>query len=171
VDLKVDFTFDEKIYRHYMNGRLSVLHCHHYMTLTTKAAEELNDLGGVRILRESAEDSIRPFLDDYIQQHGIASVEDKLSVGCEYYKVMGMGKMTAEGGDTGGTVRLSKSHVDQGWIKKWGPHDKCINHFTAGYIAAMFGAAFGKPARSYNVTETAAIVKGDSESVFRVTPA
>ena len=40
MDLDVKFTFDDKSYRHYMNGHESVLHCHHYMTLTTKMAED-----------------------------------------------------------------------------------------------------------------------------------
>ena len=29
--LKMKFTFDDKTYRHAMNGHESVLHCHHYM--------------------------------------------------------------------------------------------------------------------------------------------
>lgn len=169
MDLKVDFTFDNKTYRHYMNGHPAVLHCHHYMSLTTKLAEDMNKIGGTQILREVAEDSVRPLFDDYLRQESVNDLEDRLQVGAEYYSVMGMGKMeVVEAGENGGEVHLTNSHVDEGWIKKWGKHDKAINHFTWGYISAMFAAAFNKPARSYQVRETASIVTGDPKSVFLV---
>jgi hypothetical protein len=166
--LDVDFTFDEKNYRHYMNGFCTVLHCHHYLGLTTKLAEDFDDIGGTRILAESAEDTIRPVLDDYIKKHAISSPDDRLAVGLEFYPVMGMGKMEATLSGTGGRVVLHRSHVDAGWLKKWGPHNKPINHFTRGYIAAMFGAALNRPARSFRVKEIESIVMGSERSIFLV---
>lgn len=166
--LQVEFTFDNKTYRHYMNGFLSVMHCHHYMTLLTKLAGNFDDVGGLRILRESVEDSVRPLFTDYIQKHKLASPEEKLNVGKEYYSIMGMGIMEVKGSEQEGEVTLTRSHVDQGWIKKWGKHDKSVNHWTCGYIAAMFGAAFDKPPRSYETEEIASIIKGDKASKFTV---
>ncbi len=166
--LKVDFAFDDKTYRHTMNGHETVLHCHHYMTLTTKLAEKWAEFGGIDVLREVAEDSMRPLFDDYIQKHQVASADERLEVGREYYSVMGMGRLEVTGDENGGEVRLGHSHVDEGWIKKWGRHDQAVNHFTCGYAAAMFAAAFDKPPRSYEVAETSAIVKGDAESVLTV---
>lgn len=167
--LEVDFTFDSKSYRHFMNGFMSVLHCHHYMTLLTKAAMENKDIGGINILVESAEDSVRPLFDDYIKKHKISDASAKLNVGAEYYSVMGMGKMTVKGDAKGGEVELNRSHVDQGWLMKFGKSDTAVNHFTRGYIAAVFGAAFGTEPRNYSVTEVASIVKGDPTSKFIVT--
>ena len=63
--LNVAFSFDEKNYRHYTNGFLTVMHCHHYITLLSKLARDFDDFGGVQILRESVEDSVRPMIDDY----------------------------------------------------------------------------------------------------------
>lgn len=166
--LKTEFTFDKNTYRHFMNGHMSVLHCHHYMTLTSKMAMDYNDLNGVRILIESTEDSMRPLFDDYIVKNGISDSTARLNVGAEYYPVMGMGLMQIKGDVNGGTVTLSRSHVDSGWIKKWGKHDKPVNYFTCGYIAAIFAASFNKPARSYEVVEIASIVKGDEQSRFTV---
>lgn len=167
--LDINFTFDDKTYRHYMNGFLSVLHCHHYMSLLTKTAMETDNIGGIKILMESAEDAVRPLFDDYIQKNSISDPTEKMRVGVEYYSVMGMGKMVARGNDKGGEVELSKSHVDQGWLMKFGKSDKPLNFFTCGYIAALFGAAFGKPARSYRVTEIASIATGEATSKFTVT--
>lgn len=167
--LDVQFTFDNTTYRHYMNGFLSVLHCHHYLSLTAKSAIDFDRIGGKRILIESAEDSMRPLFDDYLTKHGITDPAARLAVGADYYPVMGMGLMQVQGSSLGGQVTLTRSHMDQGWIKKWGTSDKPVNFVTQGYIAAMFGAAFQKPARSYQVTETASIVKGDPQSRFLIT--
>jgi hypothetical protein len=164
--LEIKHTFDEKTYRHSINGHEFVLHCHHYMTLTTKLAEDFADLGAVQVLREATEDAIRPVLDSYFAEHGVTSAEERLSVGAEYYAFMGLGLMEVSGTARAGEVRLKHCHVDEGWIKKWGNHNKPINHFTCGFVAALFAAAFSRPARSFNVTETASIVMGAPESVL-----
>jgi hypothetical protein len=166
--LKVDFTFDEKTYRHYMNGFLSVLHCHHYLCLTTKLALDFDDLGGTRILKEVAEDTMRPLFDDYIRKNGVDSFAERILVGIEYYAVMGLGKMKVSANEQGGKVQLVRSHVDQGWLTKWGKSEAHVNYFTCGYIAAMFAAAVDKPARSVSVTETESIATGSDSSILQV---
>lgn len=168
MSIQVDFTFDDKTYRHYMNGFMTVLHCHHYLCLTTQMAEDFDDLGGTRILRETAEDTIRPILNSYYQKYQQVTVEDRLRTGAEYYSIMGMGKMKLKVNQNGGTVVLSHSHLDQGWIKKWGKYHKPINHFTRGYIAAMFGAAFETPPRNFQVTEVSSIVTGNETCQYNV---
>ena len=166
--LKMKFTFDDKTYRHAMNGHESVLHCHHYMSLTTKLAQDFNDVGGVRILRETAEDSIRPLLDSYFSENGVTSPDERLKLGAEYYAVMGMGLMDVTGNDKSGKVVLKHSHVDEGWIKKWGKRDKPVNFITCGYIAGVFAAVFDRDPRTYLVGETDSIVTGADRSKFQV---
>lgn len=166
--LEINHTFDADTYRHTINGHNFVLHCHHYMAFITKMAEDFADIGAVRVLREVAEDSIRPVLDSYFAEHDITSPEDRLAIGAEYYAAMGMGLMEVSGSDLAGEVVLKHSHVDEGWLKRWGQNNKSINHFARGYVAAVFSAAFSKPARSYSVTETASIVTGAPESVLTV---
>ncbi len=168
MSLNIKHTFDETTYRHYINGHGFVLHCHHYMTLTSKLAEDFADLGAVQVLREATEDAIRPVLDGYFAEHGITSPAERLAIGAEFYAFMGMGLMDVSGTAVGGEVKLKHSHVDEGWIKKWGKHNKPINHFTCGFVAALFAAAFSRPARSYNVAEVAAIVMGAPESILAV---
>ncbi len=166
--LKMEFTFDDKTYRRYMNGFLTVMHCHHYMSLLSKLAIDFDDIGGVRILCESVEDSVRPMIDDYCAKNNLASFADKLDVGRQYYSAMGMGVMKISGDPGQGEVTLTRSHVDQGWTKKWGNYNAPVNHWTRGYMAAMFAAAAGKPPRSYEVAETASMVMGKPTSVFTV---
>jgi len=169
--LKTNFTFDGKTYRHAMNGHESVLHCHHYMSLTTKLAEDFSDIGGVQILRESAEDSIRPLLDSYFKENGITSPEERLKLGAEYYGVMGLGLMDISGDEKTGKALLRHSHVDEGWVKKWGKSDKFINHFSCGFVSAIFAAAFDCPARSYQAEELSSIAVGNEKSVIAVAKA
>jgi len=166
--LKMKFTFDESNYRHAMNGHESVLHCHHYMSLVTKLAGDFKDVGGIMVMREVAEDTIRPLLDSYFKENRIQDTDERLQIGAEYYSVMGMGRMSITGSQSSGTVTLSNSHVDEGWIKKWGKSDHPVNYFTCGYASAVFAAAYSKPARSYLAEETASIVTGDENSIIQV---
>jgi len=168
MDFKMDFTFDEKNYRHYMNGVMSVLHCHHYLCLTTQLARDFDDIGGIRILEETAEDTTRPLFDDYIEKNGIESFADRMMVGMKYYSTMGLGRMKVAASKSGGDVQLLRSHVDKGWLTKWGKAESHVNHFTCGYIAAMFAAAVQKPARSFKVTEIESIATGGDSSTFKV---
>jgi hypothetical protein len=166
--LRLEYSHDDETHRNFLNGQPVVMHSHHYLALITKLVEDLADIGAPEILRHTVEDTMRAVFDDYISKNGLASAQDKCNVGREYFSVFGLGKMVITGDENGGEVRLLRSHVDEGWVKKWGVHSKPINHFTCGYIAAMFAAAFNKPARSYLVTEIASIAAGDSEGKFIV---
>jgi hypothetical protein len=158
--MQVEFTFDDGTFRHYMNGHLAVMHCHHYMALTTKLANQFSDIGGDRILCETTEDSIRPLLDDYCRQHSVPVGSERLKIAGEYYAVMGLGRLELVGGAAGGDVTLTRSHVDEGWVKKFGTATQPVNYVTQGYAAAAFASAFDRPARSYRVTEISSMAMG-----------
>lgn len=166
--LTLNFTMDADTNRQFLNGHPVVMHSHHYLSLITKLAEDMGDLGGPQILKDVVEESMRTIFDDYIQKNGISSAQDRCNVGREYYSVFGLGKMVITGDENGGEVRLVNSHLDQGWVMKWGQKDKPLNYFTCGYIAAMFGAAFNRPLKSYSVTEEASIAMGEPEGRFIV---
>jgi hypothetical protein len=168
MSLKLDFTLDNQTFRHYLNGHPVVMHSHHYLALITKLVEDMTDFGGPQILKDSVEETMRAIFDDYIKNNNLTSPQDKCNVGREYFSVFGLGKMIVAGNENGGEVRLVRSHVDEGWVKKWGNNSNPINYFACGYIAAMFGAAFDKPLNSYFVTETASIAIGDPENKFNV---
>ncbi len=168
MSLKLDFTLDNQTFRHYLNGHPVVMHSHHYLALISKLVEDMSDLGGPQILRDTVEETMRTIFDDYISNNNLTSPQDKCNVGREYFSVFGLGKMIVSGNENGGEIRLTHSHIDAGWVKKWSKHDKPINHFACGYIAAMFGAAFNKPLKTYSVTEVASIAVGDAESKFVV---
>lgn len=166
--LTLNFTVDADTNRQFLNGHPVVMHSHHYLSLITKLAEDLGDLGGTRILMDVVEETMRAVFDDYIRKNGINTAQERCNVGREYYSVFGLGKMVITGDENGGEVRLVNSHLDQGWVMKWGRNDKPLNYFTCGYIAAMFGAAFSRPLKSYAVTEEASIAMGEPEGRFTV---
>lgn len=166
--LKLDFSLDNETFRHYLNGHSVVMHSHHYLALITKLVEDLGDIGGPQLLKDVVEESMWAVLDDYVQKNGVSTPLHRCTVGREYYSVYGLGKMKVAGTESGGEVCLIRSHVDEGWIRKWGQHTKPINHFTCGYIAAMFAVAFNKPVRSYTVTETESMAVTGTEGTFTV---
>lgn len=166
--IKVEHSFDDKTYRHYLNGTLTVMHCHHYMALATQLAEQFTDIGAPEIMAGAVEDSVRPMFDEYFLNNGVSNTADKMAAAADYYSVIGMGKMQASGTEQGGEVLLSSSHVDKGWELKWGKRDTPMNYWTRGFIAAMFAATFGKPARSYQVEEVEALITGAPQSKFTV---
>lgn len=164
--LNLDFTFDDSTYRHFLNGHMVVMHSHHYLALITKLAEDLDDIGGPQILADTVENSMFAIFEDYFQKNNIASPEEKEEVCTEYFSVFGLGKMTISRDGEGGEARLSRSHIDEGWLKKWGEYSKPINHFTRGYVAAAFAAIHNRPPQSFSITETASMATGEDQGVF-----
>jgi hypothetical protein len=168
MSLKLDYSLDNETYRHLLNGQPVVMHSHHYLALITKLAQDLGDIGGAQILKDVVEESMWAIFDDYVKKNDLSAPLDRCNVGREYYSVFGLGKMVVTGSESGGEVRLIRSHLDEGWIMKWGPNDKPVNLFTCGYIAAIFAVAFNKPVKSYTVTEATSMACGDAEGKFIV---
>jgi hypothetical protein len=168
-ELQLDHYMDRISNRHYLNGVVSVLHCHHYLTLYTQLADDCGMLDGRKLMEECAEDTFYKVLVDYYQKHNITCLQEQIVLAEQYYAVAGMGKMVVLcAGPDSGSVELLHSHLDEGWIAKWGQHSKPVNFFTNGYLAALFAAAFDRPTRSYSVQETASIVAGAQKSHFEI---
>lgn len=168
-ELVLEKRFDPKTCRHTLNGQEVVLHCHHYATLYLQLAEDCGMLDGKKLMHESAEDAFLDVLNSYNDQNCIDKLEDRISIAEQYFAACGLGKLKVLcAGPDSGEVVLEHSHVDEGWIKKWGKRKKAINFIASGYIAALFSATFEKRARTYSVNEIASIVTGDEVSKFEV---
>ena len=166
-ELQLVKEFDPKSKRHYVNGVLSVLHCHHYATLYTQLALDANE---TELLKESASESFYEMMVDYFCKKNVKTISDRIEIGCQYFAAVGLGKMNVTNmNDNSGTVELLKSHTDEGWISKWGTFDKPINYIGAGFIEAMFEAVLDEPKNSFEAKETASIAMGAETSKFKVT--
>lgn len=162
--------FDPGTKRHYLNDCNSVLHCHHYSTLYTQLALHAEEWGGTRHLVAAGEKVFGDFLRDYYRKYGVDSVPDKTSIAQQYWKSVGMGIVNISTPDeTTGKATMDYSHLDEGWLKKWGGFDRPVNFFTQGFLAGAFAAIYNKPFNSYEVRETKSLVKGDDFSEFMIT--
>jgi hypothetical protein len=167
-EFEIDHIFDSKKARHLMNGVCSVLHCHHYATLYTQLALDAVDFEGIRHLVENTEDVFYEVLGTYFADHGVTSVDDKIEIAQQYWQTVGMGLITFTGiGKYEVTAEMEYSHLDEGWLKKWGGCDQPINFFTVGYLAAVAALANNKPPRSFQARETKGLVCGDEKSEFK----
>ena len=165
--VKYEHCFDAKRKRHFVNGTLSVFHCHHYLTLYTQLAI---DAGRTEMLKESARASFKPMLTRYFERHCTASeLETRVKTVQQYYGMLGLGKMEVLFiGEESGDVELLVSHADAGWMKKWGPYDRPINYVSAGYIEAMFEVVLNTSDKAFVAKEIESIVMGAERSRFRV---
>lgn len=168
-ELVFNKVFDGQAARHRIDDTTVVLHCHHYATLYTQLALDCSLIDAKALLSESAEDAWEAFLANYYKTYGIATQADRIAIGEQVFAAAGLGKMrvTCAGADSG-EVTLEHSHVDEGWIKKWGKYDRPVNLIGAGFIAGLFAAVFGKPVRSFIAIETQSIVSGAADSRFNV---
>jgi hypothetical protein len=167
-ELKLDRRFDPVKCRHFMNDVVTVLHCHHFTTLYCQLADDAELVDGKKLLANAAEESFGPILKEYFRTHEVSDVSDRVAIAEEYYGALGMGLMKVVGlGPNAGTVELLRSHVDEGWRKKWGERDEPVNFITQGFVAGLFAAANDLPLGSFQVTEVQSIVAGAETSVFR----
>jgi predicted hydrocarbon binding protein len=163
----IDHKFDRKTCRHSTNGFDSVLHCHHYASLYCQLADDAQQFNGPELLRRSAELSFQEVLSSYFTEHQVKDLSDRIVLAEEYWKVCGFGTMKFDHvGELSAAAHMDHSHVDEGWMKKWGNRDKPVNFIGQGYIAAALSAIYDLPVGSYSVYETESIVTGADASRF-----
>ena len=168
-ELVLNKEFDTQTCRHRIDGNTTVMHCHHYATLYTQLAMDCGMLDATTLLAECAEDAWEEYLRNYYQTQGIANVADRISLAEQTYAAAGLGKMRVTcAGPESGEVILEHSHVDEGWIKKWGTNDSPVNYIGGGFIAGAFAAIFDRPVRAFVAVETEGIVTGAQRSRFTV---
>ena len=164
--LKVEIKIDPHTYRHFVNGAPMVVHCHHYSTLYTQLAIDAKETD---LLAEVSAEMFYDLLIPYYRAHNIESFQDKMTLATLHFAMMGLGKMEVKYlGEYGGKVILTRSHLDRGWMRKWGKNDRPVNFISAGCIAGMTAAIFDKPCNTFKAVEVLSMVKGDPYSEFKV---
>lgn len=165
-ELVLDKTFDNKSKRHYLNGFNIVLHCHHYSTLYTQLALDAKETD---LLAEVAEETFEKLLESYFDEHDIESMDEKIDIAEQYFAAIGLGNMKVKFiGNNSAEVVLLASHLDGGWLKKFGKSDKPVNYISAGYITALVSNVLELPIKTFKAVENNSIAMGDEVSVFKV---
>jgi hypothetical protein len=162
-----DHKFDRDTCRHSSDGIDTVLHCHHYASLYCQLADDADQFNGRELLKRSAEMSFWEVLSKYFDERVVVDLVDRVAIAEEYWSISGFGTLKFDHvGELSAAAHMDHSHVDQGWIKKWGQRDKPVNFIGQGYVAAALAAVYGLPVGSYTVYETQSIVSGADSSRF-----
>jgi hypothetical protein len=162
--------FESDRCRHIADGMTIVLHCHHFATLTTQLANDCSMVDAKKLLAESSEDAFHTILANYYEQNGICNLKERIEIAERYFSDIGLGKLKVNyAGTYAGEIELRHSHVDEGWLKKWGKSSEPVNHIGRGYATALFSALFGKQKRSYFAKECQSIACGAQTSIITVT--
>ncbi len=162
-----DHKFDRQTCRHSMNGFDAVLHCHHYATLYCQLADDAADFHGRELLERGSELAFLDVLSTYFAENQVKDLDERIALAEDYWKTCGFGTLKFDHvGELSAAAHMDHSHVDEGWIKKWGNRDKPVNFIGQGYAAAAVAAIYDLPAGSYDVFETESIVSGADASRF-----
>jgi len=165
---KFDQVFDAERKLQYVNGEASVMHCHHYATIFTKLALDTPHLNGPENLFEAMEETAYLTLRKYFLVESISSPADRQAIASQYFALCGLGLVSLEIDENGGRASMRHSHVDEGWLKKWGPRRKPVNLMGQGYLAGAMSAIFDQPVGTYRVKETRSIVSGAEASELAI---
>jgi hypothetical protein len=170
IPFQVNYRFDPDTGRHYLNDFGTVLHCHHFVSLYTQLADDAIHFDGERLLKETAEDTFYEVLKDYFIKHHHTLIADQIDIAEQYWQTVGMGKLQfLEVGKYTVRAEMPSSHVDQGWLVKWGVKNQPVNFITSGFVAAVAALVNDRPTKSYAVKELKSLVSGDDKSVFKAT--
>ncbi len=164
-EIQIKSKLEAKSKKRYLNGISSVLHCHHFITLYTQLAMDAEE---TNLLEEVAQDNFYDVLNKYFVEHNISDLQEKAEISCQYYSVLGLGTIDIKYISESSAEIVSKnSHIDKGWVMKWGNNDKAVNFIGRGYISAMLSVILAKPIGTFKTYEIKSIVKGDNETVFK----
>ena len=169
IECEFDQEFDSNLMYQYVNNEISVMHCHHYATLFTKLAIDMEKIGGTSLLRDSMEEAAYLTLQRLFLTHKPDARQNKIDIAQQYFGLSGLGQLEMTVNTTDGRARMIHSHVDEGWVKKWQKEKRPVNYIGQGYIIAAFAIINNKQIGSYEIKETSSIVKGDNASEFIIT--
>ncbi len=169
MELEFNQRFDYYNMLQYVNNEPSVMHCHHYTTLFIDLAQKTREMDGPRLLQESMEESFYLVLKKYYISKNISDRKEQIEIATEYFAAVGLGKLNITRiHSDGGSAELTHSHVDIGWLKKFGKSEVPLDFITMGYLSAVFELVFNHKLQGYNVTQTESIAKGDRISRFEI---
>jgi hypothetical protein len=168
-DFIVEHQYDPKSSRHFINKKLSVLHCHHYIALYTQLAEDAEQFQGIKHLKDAVEETFYPILKNYFVNYNVDKLEERVKIAEELWRTSGMGLLQfIHIGDFSASAEMTHSHIDEGWIKKWNKREKPVNFITQAYLAASLAAINNEQMKSYEALELQSIVSGAEKSIFNI---
>ena len=169
IECEFNQEFDPNHMFQYVNNEISVMHCHHYASLFTKLAIDMERIGGPDLLKDAMEESSFLTLKRLFLTQKVTSKAEKTALAEQYFGLSGLGQLELSVDSGGGSATMIHSHVDEGWIKKWKKESRPVNFIGQGYLAAAFSIINGRSIGSYTIDETQSIVTGADTSRFLIT--
>lgn len=121
-----------------------VFHCHHYNVSLQRSIEDALGERGVSIQRRAACEAARRMLEPVFAKFPSEPLAARLARAATLFGTLGFGRADVSGVDAmGGVVSISPSHYAVGWIAKYGPSSRPIDHFATGFFRGALCAAAG----------------------------
>lgn len=136
--------FDREAGTIVLGGSRLVFHCHHYNVFLQRSLEDALGERAAIIQRQAACESARTMLERLFAQAPAESLDARLARAAAVFGSCGFGRADVSGlGRMGGVVTVSPSHYAVGWIAKFGPSPRPVDHFATGFFRGALCAAAG----------------------------
>ena len=153
-------------------GEPLVFHCHHYNIALQDTIEECLPESAGEILCDAATEVAYAQLSAILHANpAVLALAQRLDLAAQVHARLGFGLLHMAGDAHGGRAHTTRSHYSHGYRTKQRVRQEPACWFHAGFVAAAFAMATGRPAGSFAVRELrcAAVSGGDCE--FLVEPA
>lgn len=134
-----------------LGGQSLVFHCHFYNCALQAAIEDALGDEAALVQSRSAEEVVRAQLTQLV-----VGLEPKARVelGASLFAQLGFGVLDLSGlSARGGSVVVHGSHYAMGWVAIYGERSTPVCNFVEGFVAAVFGVAFGVAVAHVRVRE------------------
>lgn len=137
-----------------MAGEPLVFHCHHYNVALQNTIEECLGEESDVLLTDAGTEVVAAQLGAIVQHNpACESFAARLQLAAEVSRLLGFGLLNFSGDRDGGRVVAPRAHYAQGYRAKGIRRTTPACWFHAGFAAAAFSVAAGRPAGSYIARE------------------
>lgn len=149
-------------HRRLIGGKETIIHCHHYNARLQHTIEQVTEIDGAKIIRDSAEAVFAEHVANVIEPADDEAA--RIRVMAELYAHLGFGRLDVSRAAQG-IVTADQSHYVEGWRAGFAETKRKACTFTEGYLQGGLRAATGKLVA---VREHKCINAGDDRCEFHV---
>jgi hypothetical protein len=150
-------------HRRLIGGKETIIHCHHYNARLQHTIEQVTEIDGAKIIRDSAEAVFAEHVANVIEE-GTDDQDARIEVMAALYAHLGFGRLDVSRARDG-IVTADQSHYVEGWRAGFAETKRKACTFTEGYLQGGLRAATGK---NVAVREHKCLNAGDDRCEFRV---
>lgn len=151
-------------HRRLIGGKETIIHCHHYNARLQHTIDQVTEIDGAKIIRDSAEAVFAEHLANVVEPTDDEAA--RLRLVAELYAHLGFGRIDVSR-VRHGIVTADQSHYVEGWRAGFAETKRKACTFTEGYLQGALRAATG---RNVAVREHACLNAGDARCEFHVEP-